>query len=151
AGFLTTEGDTDFGRFRCLGTPDVLDRVIHQEGIAQVVIALPSTSHDEIMRIVDHCRRDGVQFRLVPDLYEMSLGRLDIDTVSGIPLMGMKEHAIKGWNFFIKRLIDIVIAALALTLFSWLFALIAALIWLQDRAGSPFFGQLRVGRGGKEF
>ena len=43
------------------------------------------------MRIVDHCRRVGVQFRLVPDLYEMSLGRLDIDTVSGIPLMGMKE------------------------------------------------------------
>src|SRR5579859_3180516 len=55
AGFLSTEGDGDFGRFRRLGTPDELERVIHQERIAQVVIALPSASHEAIMRIVTHC------------------------------------------------------------------------------------------------
>src|SRR5207302_6967402 len=110
AGFLATHGDTDFGRFRRLGTPDELERVIHQHNIAQVVIALPSASHEAIMRIVNHCRRDGVQFRLVPDLYEVSLGRLDIDTVSGIPLMGMKEQAIQGLNFITKRFIDMTIA-----------------------------------------
>jgi exopolysaccharide biosynthesis polyprenyl glycosylphosphotransferase len=151
AGFLATEGQTDFGRFRRLGTPDVLDRVIHQERIAQVVIALPSTSHEEIMRIVDHCRRDGVQFRLVPDLYEMSLGRLDIDTVSGIPLMGMKQHAILGVNFLMKRIIDVGLSAAIMVALSWLFVLLAALIWLEDRSCSPFFGQTRVGRGGRHF
>src|ERR1700687_4042613 len=74
AGFLSTEGDADFGRFRRLGTPDELERVIHQERIAQVVIALPSAKHEAIMRIVNHCRRDGVQFRLVPDMYGGSMG-----------------------------------------------------------------------------
>jgi exopolysaccharide biosynthesis polyprenyl glycosylphosphotransferase len=116
-----------------------------------VVIALPSTSHEAIMRIVDHCRRDGVQFRLVPDLYEMSLGRLDIDTVSGIPLMGMKEHAILGVNFVVKRVIDVGLALIVLTLLAWFFAALAVLIWLEDRSCSPFFGQRRVGRGGREF
>ena len=151
AGFLATDGETDFGRFRRLGTPDELERVIHQERIAQVVIALPSASHEAIMRIVNHCRRHGVQFRLVPDLYEMSLGRLDIDTVSGIPLMGMKDHAILGVNFFVKRVLDVLAALVVLVLFSWLFAALALLIWIEDRGCSPFYRQTRVGRGGREF
>ena len=151
AGFLATDGDTDFGRFRRLGTPDELEQVINQERIAQVVIALPSTSHEAIMRIVNHCRRDGVQFRFVPDLYEVSLGRLDIDTVSGIPLMGMKEHGIHGVNFFTKRVIDVSIALAVLVLFAWFFLPLALLIWMEDRGGSPLYGQVRVGRGGKHF
>ena len=151
AGFLASESEADFGRFRCLGTPDELERVIHQERIHQVVIALPSTSHEAIMRIVNHCRRDGVQFRLVPDLYEVSLGRLDIDTVSGIPLMGMKTHAIDGVNFFMKRVIDLALSLSVLVLFAWFFVPLAVLIWIEDRGGSPLYGQIRVGRGGRHF
>ncbi|MBV9170475.1 MAG: sugar transferase [Chloroflexi bacterium] len=151
AGFLASDGLRDFGRFRRLGTPDELERVIRQELIAHVVIALPSTSHEAIMRIVDHCRRDGVQFRLVPDMYEMSLGRLDIDTVSGIPLIGLKEHAILGFNFFIKRVLDVAFSLFLLVVLSWLFLVLAVLIWVEDRRSSPFFGQTRVGRGGQQF
>jgi exopolysaccharide biosynthesis polyprenyl glycosylphosphotransferase len=151
AGFLASDGEGDFGRFRRLGTADEVERVIHQERIAHVVIALPSASHEAIMRIVDHCRRDGVQFRLVPDLYEMSLGRLDIDTVSGIPLMGLKEHAIQGVNFLLKRAIDIALSLIFLVALAWLFVIIALLIWLEDRSASPLFGQERVGKGGRIF
>ena len=151
AGFLATDGDADFGRFRRLGTPDELERVIREQRISQVVIALPSTSHEAIMRIVNHCRSDGVQFRLVPDLYEMSLGRLDIDTVSGIPLMGMKEHAIRGFNFFIKRGIDVTLSLVVLVVFLPLVALLTLLIWLEMPTASPFYGQRRVGRAGRQF
>jgi exopolysaccharide biosynthesis polyprenyl glycosylphosphotransferase len=151
AGFLATENTEDFGRFRNLGSPDELARVIGQERIAQVVVALPSASHEAIMRIVDHCRRDGVQFRLVPDLYEVSLGRLDLDTVSGIPLIGLKNPAIRGVNFLAKRAIDVTLAGIALVLFSWLFGLIALLVWIEDRGGSPLYGQVRIGRGGRPF
>lgn len=151
AGFLSTTGDADFGRFRRLGTPDEIERVIHQERIAQVVIALPSASHEAIMRIVTHCRSDGVQFRLVPDLYEVSLGRLDIDTVNGIPLMGMKNHAILGMNFITKRVIDVAVSLTILVLSAWFFVPLALLIWFEDRGASPMYGQIRVGRGGREF
>ena len=151
AGFLSTDGEADFGRFRWLGRPDEIERVIHQEKIAQVVIALPSASHEAIMRIVNHCRRDGVQFRVVPDLYEVSLGRLDIDTVNGIPLMGMKDHAIVGMNFLMKRIIDVALSLAVLVLLSWFFIPLAFLIWLEDRGGSPLYGQTRVGRGGQSF
>jgi exopolysaccharide biosynthesis polyprenyl glycosylphosphotransferase len=150
-GFLSTDGESDFGRFRRLGTPDELERIITQERIAQVVISLPSTSHEAIMRIVNHCRRDGVQFRLVPDLFELSLGRLDMDTVSGIPLIGLKNPAISGVNFVAKRVIDVTAALIILVLLAWFFLPLALLIWLEDRGGSPLFGQVRIGRGGRPF
>jgi exopolysaccharide biosynthesis polyprenyl glycosylphosphotransferase len=152
-GFLASEtrGRSDYGRFRCLGGQDEIEHVIRDRGVSQVVIALPSTSHEAILRIVDHCRRDGVQFRLVPDLYELSLGRLDLDTVSGIPLMGVKEPAIVGFNFLLKRAIDVGVSLVVLAALSWLFLLIAVLVWLEKPGCSPFFGQERVGRGGRRF
>src|SRR5207302_341499 len=108
-------------------------------------------SHEAILRIVDHCRRDGVEFRLVPDLYEMSLGRLDLDTVSGIPLMGVKEPSIVGFNFLLKRGIDIGLSLVVFGVFWWLFLLLSLLVWLEAPRCSPFFGQERVGRGGRHF
>ena len=65
-------------------------------------MALPSASHAAILRIVDHCRQGQVSFKLVPDLYEMSLSRVDVDTVSGIPLIGLKDVSIVGWNAVTK-------------------------------------------------
>ncbi len=149
AGFLSADGRTDFGRFRRLGRPDELQRVIREQGIGQVVVALPS--HDAIMRVVDDCRRDGVHFWVVPDLFEMSLGRLDIDTVSGIPLIGMKEPSISGVNFVLKRTLDVVLATLLVALFSWLFLLLAFLVKIDDPDGPVLFRQTRVGKGSKPF
>ena len=68
-----------------------------------MIVALPSASHAAILRIVDHCRQGQVSFKLVPDLYEMSLSRVDVDTVSGIPLIGLKDVSIVGWNALTKR------------------------------------------------
>ena len=149
-GFLANDSTDDFGRFRWLGHEDGVEHVIREQGICQVMIALPSTSHEAIMRIVDHCRRDGVEFRVVPDLYEMSLGRVDLDTVSGLPLLGLKQASITGFNFFLKRAIDVTLGAILLLLSALVIVPTAIAIKLEDR-GPVFFGQVRVGRGRREF
>lgn len=50
-----------------------------------------------------------------------------------------------------KRLIDIIWAILGIVLLSWLFAIIAILIKLEDPRGPILFKQTRVGKNGKEF
>ncbi len=115
-GFVGENGAGDFGRFRSLGRIEDIDRVIAHHGIEQVVIALPSASHEAILRIVDHCRRARVRFRLVPDLYHMRLSQVDLETVYGIPLIGMRDTAIRGWNQLVKRLLDVSISAIGLAL-----------------------------------
>src|SRR5919199_2436569 len=51
-GFLG-DGGANYGRFRCLGGEGEIERVIRDHDISQVVVALPSTSHEAILRIVD--------------------------------------------------------------------------------------------------
>ncbi len=52
---------------------------------------------------------------------------------------------------FAKRAFDIVFSAAVLVCFSWLFALIAILIKIDDPKGPVFFKQTRVGKNGKTF
>ena len=52
---------------------------------------------------------------------------------------------------FVKRAFDIAFSAAVLVLLSWLFLIVAAAIKLDDPKGPVFFGQERVGRGGKRF
>lgn len=53
--------------------------------------------------------------------------------------------------FFLKRVIDIIGAAIGVVLLSWLFAIVAILIKIEDSKGPVFFKQVRIGKDGKEF
>jgi len=115
-----------------------------------IVIALPAASHDQILRIMDHCQRRGVSFRVVPDLYQMRLHRVDADTINGIPLIAVSESQIRDWNLLVKRLMDVSLAVLTLTVLSPILGLIALAIKL-DSEGPVLFRQTRVGKDGMPF
>ena len=149
-GFVDDDWDADFAKFRRLGGLDDVERLAEQERIDHVVVALPSASHAAILRIVDHCRGAHVRFRLVPDLYEMSLSRVDVDTVSGIPLIGLREVSIRGANAVAKRATDIVISATVLLFCAPLLALIALLIRLES-PGPVLYRHVRIGKNGQPF
>jgi exopolysaccharide biosynthesis polyprenyl glycosylphosphotransferase len=144
-GFVDDDRAGDFGRFRHLGGLDDVERLAEEERIDQVIVALPSASHAAILRIVDHCRQGEVSFKLVPDLYEMSLSRVDVDTVSGIPLIGLKDVSIQGWNAFTKRAIDVLVSATALLALSPLLLVIAILIKLES-PGPILYRHTRIGK-----
>ena len=57
---------------------------------------------------------------------------------------------ITGWRIVFKRLFDILFAGLFLLAFSWLYAIIAILIKLEDN-GSVFYKSERIGPDGKVF
>lgn len=56
------------------------------------------------------------------------------------------------WGYrFVKRLSDIVFSLLVLVLFSWLFAVVAVAIKIDDPKGPVIFKQRRVTKNGREF
>jgi exopolysaccharide biosynthesis polyprenyl glycosylphosphotransferase len=150
AGFVDDDRASDFGRFRHLGGLDDVEEIANAERIDHVIVALPSASHAAILRIVDHCRQRQVSFRLVPDLYEMSLNRVDVDTVSGIPLIGLKDVSIVGWNAVTKRAIDVTVSGLALLVLSPILAIVAVLIKLES-AGPVMYRHTRIGKNRQPF
>jgi exopolysaccharide biosynthesis polyprenyl glycosylphosphotransferase len=149
-GFLDEHRSVNFGRFGYLGSLDEIERISLDQGIDQVIIALPSASHEQQLRMVEHCRQAKVRFKLVPDLFEMSLSRIDLDSVTGIPLIDLKEVSIEGWNLFLKRTLDIVISVLLLIPGGVLMLVVALLVRL-DSPGPIIYRQTRVGRGGNTF
>lgn len=151
-GFVSDEDSPpeDFGRFPCLGDMNDLDAVLRRQRIEQVIIALPSHQHDQILSTVSVCERAGADFRLVPDLYELSLSRIDVDALEGIPLIGLRRSLTNSIQYRIKRLIDVsgALAVLIIGLPIWL--LIALAIKL-DSPGPVLYTQTRLGYRGQPF
>jgi exopolysaccharide biosynthesis polyprenyl glycosylphosphotransferase len=150
-GFLDddpTKGHTDIGPFKALGPVENLPEVISTHGIDQVIITLPWQYHRKIVRLMSECGESGALPRVVPDLFQLSLGGVDVEAINGIPLISIKQSSLTGLNFATKRAFDLVFAALALVLLAPLWLAIALAIRL-DSPGPVLFRQLRAGRNGK--
>jgi len=141
---------TDMGRFKALGSTDVLPGLVHDLEVDEVIITLPWVCHRKIMSILSHCQREQVRCLIVPDIFQLSLSRIHMEDLQGIPLMGIREPSLRGWNLVIKRAIDVTVSSIGLILLSPLCLLIALAINLES-SGGTLFRQQRVGRHGALF
>ena len=141
---------TNLGRFPALGAINGLARILSEQRPDEVIVTLSADRHLQILRILNECEKHKVRVKVVPDLYEMTLNRVAVDDINGIPLIGVREVNIRGWNFAVKRAIDIVLCLVTAVVLSPLFVL-AAVALVLDTPGPIFFKQIRIGRGGKPF
>jgi exopolysaccharide biosynthesis polyprenyl glycosylphosphotransferase len=138
------------GRFPALGATTDLPAVLDREAVDLVILALPWSSRDRIVHLVNVCEASGVNVRIVPDLFQLTLNRVDLDSFYGIPLIAVRQPVIGGWQLRAKRALDVALAALLLTLTAPLTACIAIAVRLES-AGPVLFRQVRVGRNGTSF
>ncbi|MGC8837737.1 MAG: undecaprenyl-phosphate glucose phosphotransferase [Anaerolineae bacterium] len=144
------KGSSALGRFPGLGGLDRLPELLASGEVDEVIITLPWMYHRKILNLVAQCQRAKVRVRIVPDVFQMRLTHVDVDDLSGIPLIGLRDVAISGWKLFLKRAIDVVGAVVGLIVLSPLMACIALAIRLET-PGSPIYRQTRIGRGGRPF
>ncbi|MGB3217435.1 MAG: sugar transferase, partial [Anaerolineae bacterium] len=152
-GFLDDDpgkSNTALGRLRGLGTLDSLQDVLKSMPIDEVIVALPWHAHRKIVQVVQEVQQANVRPRIVPDLFALMLGRVQLDQINGIPLIGMQPVAITGFNLAVKRLLDVLVSILALTLAAPFWLLIPIAIKL-DSPGPVLFNQVRIGRAGRPF
>jgi exopolysaccharide biosynthesis polyprenyl glycosylphosphotransferase len=140
----------DFGRFKMLGTLEDLGMVIRSMQVDEVIIALPAHLHQQGIRAVRLCDRWGTSFKLVPDLYELSLSRIDMEAVEGIPLLGIKQASLSSFQKAITRIIDITVAVLIIILGLPFWICIALAIRLTS-PGEVIYRQTRIGLNGRPF
>lgn len=133
-----------------LGPSAGIRDVVRRHSVDEVIIALPPTAHEQMMWIVDQCRAVDIEFKLVPDLFELALDSVNIHEVAGLPLIGLKPAQIAGWNLVVKRTMDVVLSLAVLTIGSLIMFPIAIAIKL-DSDGPILFRQERVGRNGRRF
>jgi exopolysaccharide biosynthesis polyprenyl glycosylphosphotransferase len=140
----------DFGRFKMLGTLDELGLVIRSMEIDEVIIALPSHMHQQAIRSVRLCERVGASFKLIPDLYELSLSRIDMEAIEGIPLIGIKQVSLNSAQRLVMRIIDAGVAVAVLIVGSPLWLCIGLAIRFTS-SGPVVYKQTRIGENGQPF
>ncbi len=151
-GFLhdMTEEPGDFGRFKMLGTLNDISLVIRSMQVDEVIIALPSYLHEYAIRTVKTCERLGTTFKLIPDLYEMNLSRIDMETMEGIPLIGIKQVSLNTVQRSVTRAVDILVSLVVMLVGLPLWICIAIAICVNSR-GPILYAQKRVGLNGQLF
>ena len=133
-----------------LGTTDEVGELVRRHRVDEVIIAPGGRTTTPAREIISACRAQVVKFRLVPDVVQFSQDRASLDEIGGIPLIGISDASIRGWNAVVKRCVDIVVAAVVLTVAAIPMGVIALLI-RRDSPGPVLFRQIRVGKDGKLF
>jgi len=133
-----------------LGHIEDLPRIIEDEDIQEVVIGLPEATHQELVGIISMCEREKVSIRVFPDVFQIMASEVTISDLAGLPLLTIRDVALRGWKLTLKRGVDIVFSSIILLLISPIMLLTAILIKL-DSPGPVFFVQERMGLDAKPF
>lgn len=133
-----------------MGKTDDLPRLIEAHQIDEVIVAMPEASHQEILSIIARCEREKVSIKVFPDVFQIMASEVSIGDLNGLPLLTVRDIALRGWRLALKRIVDIVFSAVALILLSPIMILVSILIKL-DSPGPVFYAQERMGLDARPF
>ena len=72
--------------FPVLGTTQDLPRLVKEMGIAQVVITIARISRRDILRIIDVCHKIPVKLRIIPGLYQIIQGKVQVSRIRNVQI-----------------------------------------------------------------
>ncbi|MDX1613432.1 MAG: sugar transferase [Candidatus Promineifilaceae bacterium] len=147
----STSNNIGSGRIPHLGDWRQLPQLLVREAAVDTVfIALPSRLQPQIEFLIRACQEEGAQARVVPDLFQLSLNRVEFNNMAGIPMLNARDVRISPVGQALKRLMDLTVVLL-LAVPAGLVTIITAVAVRLESSGPAFFVQERVGYRGKTF
>jgi exopolysaccharide biosynthesis polyprenyl glycosylphosphotransferase len=133
-----------------LGIVDDIPSIIDAYEIDEVIIGLPEASHQEILTVISRCEREKVSIKVFPDVFQIMASEVSIGDLGGLPLLTIRDVALRGWKLAFKRAVDLIGSAVGLVVLSPLLMLVAFLVKL-DSPGPAFYAQERMGLDARPF
>jgi len=127
-----------------------LKSVLRGQRVDQVIIALSRHESDRFEKVAAELADEVVNVKIVPDLLHGFSLRSSVESLDGIPVIGLQETALDGWSSLGKRSFDFVASASLLVALSPLMGAIALAVIASS--GRPvFYRQARMGHDGRVF
>ena len=135
-----------------IGNITDLNRIINENKIEDVVVALHNNSIESLDEIVNICNKNAVKIHVIPDYFKFLSGRFQISTVSNLPVITIRDEPLNEVIMrFIKRIFDLTFSIfIILLILSWLLPIVSLLIKL-DSKGPVLFVQDRFGARKRKF
>jgi len=139
--------DTDI---KHLGGIDVIEKVISRCNIEEVIIAVEPKETELITEILNDIDDQKVKVSIVPSLYSVLIGSVNINHVFGVPLIQIRQKLMPVWQQLIKRVFDITFSIFCIILGLPIFIFTAFMVKISSQ-GPIFYRQQRIGRGNIPF
>jgi exopolysaccharide biosynthesis polyprenyl glycosylphosphotransferase len=151
-GFVKVNGKDDLlsQHMPCLGQYQRLPELIQTKGIEEVILAVESSDYREISSILNVLEDQSVIVKIIPDIHDIMRGSVKMTGIFGTPLIAINQEIMPAWQFSLKRLMDIVLSAIAVIILLPVYLTIGVLVKLTS-PGTVFFVQERIGHHGKPF
>jgi exopolysaccharide biosynthesis polyprenyl glycosylphosphotransferase len=133
-----------------LGELSDLKNIIAERKIEEVIIAIESFEHDNIGKIVNELDDHGLIIKVIPDMYDILSGSVKMSSIFGAPLIEISREIMPTWEQSLKRIFDVLISLMVLTVFSWIYVIVALAVKLTSK-GPIFYSHERIGWHGKPF
>jgi exopolysaccharide biosynthesis polyprenyl glycosylphosphotransferase len=141
---------TQVDEWTVMGATCHLPNLIAEHEVDDIIVALPSKEHEKTAEIVLNLQAYPVRVRVVPDLFEIVSVRAQVEDFWGVPLIGLRDPVITGFDRVVKRSFDLVLSSILLVLLSPVMLLIAIAIKTES-PGPAFYKPARVGENGRLF
>lgn len=142
----------DSEKDRVLGKITDLEKIIIENKVDEVVIALPFYASDLLDEIINICNKQAVRVNIIPDYFRYVSRKFQVNMLGDYPLIRVRSEPLAETHWkIIKRLFDITFSLIVLVLIlSWLIPLIFILDKIYSK-GSVLFKQDRIGTENKTF
>ncbi|WP_193598116.1 sugar transferase [Microbacterium sp. YJN-G] len=139
------------GAYPVLGDADTVSDIARDLGTDTIIVASrPQGDPEYVKRLSWQLEGTAAELVLCNRLADVAGPRLSFEPLDGLPLIRMRIPAYSGGQHAVKRVLDVVVAAIALIPIAIALPFLAILIKL-DSPGPVFFFQERVGRDGRLF
>ena len=69
----------------------------------------PGRIHDRIVKLIQVCKRAGVEVSVVPDVFQLNLRQVLVENLDGIPLLRVNGYVpFKASSRLFKRALDLI-------------------------------------------
>lgn len=135
---------------KILGNCCDIERVIEENKINEVIIALPLADNKQMSEIINKLDGKVNKIKFTPELNGTYTFNSQVENYDGLMIISANINFVKGFSRVLKRVIDIIVSFLGV-----LFLIpLTILIWLKtdkkERKEGLFFTQERIGRNGEK-
>lgn len=133
-----------------LGNFDNVHEIVKNYKIEEIIIAVEVHEHSEIQDIISALEHTKVRIKIIPDLFEILIGKIELSLMDGTPLLRVSSELMPVWEKNFKKVFDITISFLFIILMLPVYLFIAIAIKMSSK-GPIIYKQKRIGKNGKVF
>jgi exopolysaccharide biosynthesis polyprenyl glycosylphosphotransferase len=144
------QGIDMIGDVPVIGSIDKVREIISNEQVKDVIVALENEDTEKLIEIVDQIDIPDVSVKIVPGFIHLITGLNQTNQIFGLPLIEVMPDPMPSWEKLTKRMFDMVLSLVILSVTAPLFIILTVLIRTTS-TGPAVFRQERVGLYGNPF